>query len=132
MFVVLTLPLSARRDGRVDERAIYRAFGRAVAERRNALGRTQDRVSKEVGLSRASLANIERGNQRVFLHQILALADALELSSSHEIVPARAIAQAPSLRPDIKLSGAKVTKDQKEKLSSIVSAFSASTKRESP
>ena len=123
------MPL-ARRSAPVDERAIYKAFGRAVADRRSALGRTQDRVSKEVGLSRASLANIERGNQRVFLHQVLALADALELSSSHEIVPERVIATPQEARSDIKLSGAKVSKDQKEKLSSIVSAFTASAKLE--
>lgn len=76
----------------VDEAAIYKTFGKAIAARRSATGKTQAEIAQRVGLSRASLANIEVGNQRVFLHQILSIADALDLESAHEIVPARAIA----------------------------------------
>jgi transcriptional regulator with XRE-family HTH domain len=106
----------------MDEDAIYAAFGSAVAERRNARGQTQEQLSRMVGLSRASLANIERGRQRVFLHQILALADALELPSSHEIVPERAI-KTSLPAAGISVSGAKrLTKDQKSLINNVVNS----------
>lgn len=113
----------------MDDGAIYKAFGQAVAERRNVLGKTQERLSKEIGLSRASLANIERGSQRVFLHQILAIADALELDSSHEIVPSRAVTVKAGAKADITLSGAKISKHQEAKVNSIVNALTASSQR---
>lgn len=130
VFVLLTCWRYPLKCGAVDEGAIYRAFGRAVAERRKSVGKTQARVAAEVELSRASLANIERGNQRVFLHQILALAEALELTSAHEIVPSRAVSSTPGPKADIKMSGAKVSKDQKAQVNNIVNALTASARRE--
>ena len=109
----------------VDEGAIYRAFGQAIAERRNAVDKTQERVAAELGLSRASLANIERGKQRVFLHQILALTEALGLASSHEIVPARAISARAGAKADVTMSGEKLSRDQKLLVSNIVNAMMA-------
>ena len=40
---------------------------------------TQDRLGRLVGLSRTSITNIEKGRQHVSLHQILRIADALEV-----------------------------------------------------
>lgn len=71
----------------MDEVSIYRAFGRAVAERRKRQGSTQADLARQVGLSRGSVANIELGKQKVFLHQVLAIAHALKLQSAHELVP---------------------------------------------
>jgi transcriptional regulator with XRE-family HTH domain len=109
----------------VDERAIYRAFGRAVANRRKSMTKTQLEVAQHIGLSRASLANIERGEQKVFLHQILALTEALELDSSHEIVPSRAPPQESTQKTGtISVSGAKdLSKDQKVLVHRIVGRF---------
>ena len=60
---------------------IYRIFGRRVSVERSALGMSQEELARRVGLSRASIANIEAGRQRVLLHQVLALAYALDASS---------------------------------------------------
>ena len=68
---------------------IYLAFGRQVAARRQSLGKSQKQVAEKVGLSRASIANIESGRQSVLLHQVFALADALEMASVAEILPIR-------------------------------------------
>ncbi|MBU2015926.1 MAG: helix-turn-helix domain-containing protein [Alphaproteobacteria bacterium] len=115
----------------MDEGAIYRAFGLAVAKRRADIEKTQERVAKEVGLSRASLANIERGKQRVFLHQILALADALELTSAHEIVPARAVSSSSGAKADVTMSGAKkLSRDQKMLVNNIVNALTSNAQRD--
>jgi transcriptional regulator with XRE-family HTH domain len=116
----------------VDERAIYRAFGRAVADRRRSMNKTQLQVAQEIGLSRPSLANIERGEQKVFLHQILALVEALELENSHEIVPSRAPPpETTYTKRQVSVSGAKnLSKDQKVLVHRIVGRF-GDTKRAS-
>lgn len=109
----------------MDERAIYKAFGRAIADRRKSMHKTQLAVAQQIGLSRASLANIERGNQKVFLHQILALTEALELDSSHEIVPSQAPPSETVLaRTNVIVSGAKdLSRDQKSLVHRIVERF---------
>ena len=52
---------------------LYRRLGRAVADRRRELGLTQNIVAEKLGLSRASLANLEIGRQRIMVHQLLRL-----------------------------------------------------------
>jgi len=47
----------------------YQQFGEAMALRRQELDMTQADLAVRVGLSRASIANIERGRQSVLLHQ---------------------------------------------------------------
>lgn len=66
---------------------IYVAFGQQVAARRKSLGKSQKSVAEKVGLSRASIANIESGRQGVLLHQVFALADALDMQNVAEILP---------------------------------------------
>lgn len=93
------------------------------------MNKTQLAVANEIGLSRASLANIERGEQKVFLHQVMALTEALELESSHEIVPSRAAPLDDSPRSSVTLSGAKnLSKDQKTLVHSLFTRF-GDTKR---
>lgn len=75
----------------INEDSVYQAFGKAIAGRRKALGMTQAQLASAVGLDRTSIAHIERGSQRVFLHHVLLLSEALELHSAHEIVPTRLI-----------------------------------------
>jgi len=41
---------------------------------------TQDRLATLVGLSRTSITNIEKGRQRVSLHQLYRISDALGIS----------------------------------------------------
>src|SRR5689334_10508172 len=69
------------------EMQLYRNLGRAVAKRRKELGLTQADVGRCIGLSRASLANIETGRQKVLLHQVYRLADALKMKSMSDLVP---------------------------------------------
>ena len=65
------------------------AFGRAVARRREELGLTQADLSALVGLSRASIANIEKGRQNVLLHHVYELAGALRMARVGDLLPAR-------------------------------------------
>jgi transcriptional regulator with XRE-family HTH domain len=66
---------------------VYRALGANAARRRRELGLTQAAVAASIGLTRASLANIETGRQQVMLHQVYLLADALGLDSIEPLAP---------------------------------------------
>ena len=73
---------------------IHRAFGRAVATRRKQQGNmTQLDLAQKTGLSRASIANIERGQQNVGLHHLYSIANALEVASVSDLLPPLSIGQ---------------------------------------
>src|SRR5947207_591521 len=65
---------------------IYHQIGVAVRVRRKSQSLTQHQLAAQVGVSRAALANIETGRQRVFVHQLYALAAALQMTP-HELLP---------------------------------------------
>lgn len=71
----------------MNEDDLYQALGKSVAARRKALNKTQADIATKISLSRASLANIERGNQKVLLHQVYRLAEALELPDVRDLIP---------------------------------------------
>ncbi|WP_315729214.1 MULTISPECIES: helix-turn-helix transcriptional regulator [unclassified Bradyrhizobium] len=66
---------------------IYRIVGARLAAQRKKLRLKQSEVADRIGLKRASLANIERGRQKLMLHQIYKLAAALEVESITDLVP---------------------------------------------
>lgn len=66
---------------------IYRALGDKVRRLRNGAGRTQAQLAAEIGISRASLANMETGRQQVLVHHLYAVANALDLDSPATLLP---------------------------------------------
>lgn len=58
---------------------IYTQIGRAIRARRRVLDKAQELLARDVGMSRATLANIETGRQRIQIHQVYAFAKALDL-----------------------------------------------------
>lgn len=56
--------------------SIYRVIGARIATVRKVLALTQADLARRAGISRPSLANIERGRQRILLHQIVIFAKA--------------------------------------------------------
>jgi transcriptional regulator with XRE-family HTH domain len=101
------------------DKAIYRALGRAVARRRHELVLTQAQVANQIGLSRASLANIESGRQKVLLHQVYLLAAALRLSSILDLTAPSFVVREPSEEPLI-FTGSEVSPAQKEKIEAFI------------
>ncbi len=66
----------------------YGIFGGAIAKRRVQLKLTQTALAARVGLSRASIANIEGGRQNVLLHHALDIVEALSLNQVGDLLPA--------------------------------------------
>jgi transcriptional regulator with XRE-family HTH domain len=74
--------------------AIYAEFGRLVQGHRRRIGLTQGALSQRVGLSRTSITNIERGRQKVLLHQVLLIAESMGISAD-ALLPATRVSEPP-------------------------------------
>src|SRR5271154_4481386 len=66
---------------------IYRIIGASLAARGKKMRLKQAEVADMIGLTRASLANIESGRQKLMLHQVYRLAKALQVESITDLVP---------------------------------------------
>lgn len=76
---------------------VYRMFGDRVRELREERSVTQEELARRVQLSRSSITNIEKGRQRVLLHQLVNIATALDAKPS-ELMPSSG---EPALRDDV-------------------------------
>ncbi len=72
-------------DGEVEPE--YRMLGTQLALTRRLAGLTQREVAERAGIGRPTLANIEKGRQRVLYHQLLHIADALG-ADPRDLLPA--------------------------------------------
>jgi transcriptional regulator with XRE-family HTH domain len=79
MFAILTSASPGATLARMETADIYPLIGDAVRNRRKHLSLTQDKLAAALHISRASLANIEAGRQKVLVHHLYAFADALQL-----------------------------------------------------
>ena len=67
---------------------LYRLVGERVRLRRQACELTQDELADRIGRSRTSVTNLERGRQKIPLHQLLRISLALNIEP-HDLVPTR-------------------------------------------
>lgn len=79
--------------------SIYPEIGERIRASRRANDLKQHELARRVGMSRASLANMEVGRQKILVHQLYAIAVALGLSPA-DLIPA---APAPSRADDLPL-----------------------------
>lgn len=100
----------------MDEATLYQDLGRAVAQRRAELKLTQEAVAKRAGISRASLANIEVGRQKVLVHQLYRIANALSLDSPSKLLP---LATASTEAGEISLSGGVFSAKQRAQIEKV-------------
>ena len=80
---------------------LYTMFGsrvRALREKKNV---TQEELARRVELSRTSITNIEKGRQRVLLHQVVEIADALDAKPSDLLPKGTPEEAGPALRDDV-------------------------------
>jgi transcriptional regulator with XRE-family HTH domain len=73
----------------MDYGQLYDLLGALIKSRRKQLSLTQQTLAARLGISRASLANIETGRQKVLVHQLYAFATALNLPPS-DLLPSLA------------------------------------------
>src|SRR5260370_1721080 len=66
--------------------SVYVETGQLIRETRKAQAITQGRLAEKVGLSRTSITNIEQGRQKLLLHTLAAIADALGVQL-HRLLP---------------------------------------------
>lgn len=101
---------------------IYKNLGSRIRALRKGLGRSQGQVANQVGLSRASLANIEAGRQKVLVHQLFDLAKALDLESPIDLLlPPQSQYTHGSAGADLPLTTEGLTKKQRQEVLSLVS-----------
>ena len=81
--------------------SLYRLFGDRVRKLREKRKVTQEELARRVELSRTSITNIEKGRQRVLLHQLVDIASALDAKPGDLMPKSTEAAQDPSLRPDV-------------------------------
>jgi transcriptional regulator with XRE-family HTH domain len=87
-------------DGGVS--ALYQEIGRAIYQLRNQRSprMSQKALADTVGVSRASIANIERGHHRVQLHVLYDIATALDVEP-HDLLPHSERGQSTNLPDDV-------------------------------
>ena len=71
------MQLTHRAVRSAEEEEFTRRVGRRIRERRDAVGMTQDELASQTALSRASIANIERGTQSPQIYSLVLIAQAL-------------------------------------------------------
>ncbi|XVQ86421.1 helix-turn-helix domain-containing protein [Microbispora siamensis] len=74
-------------SGKIEDE--YRELGTQLALVRRSAGLTQREVAERAGVGRPTLANIEKGRQRVLYHQLLDIARALGVDA-RDLLPAPA------------------------------------------
>ena len=68
--------------------AIYKDIGAIIRAKRRSKEMSQEKLADRLGISRATLANIETGRQRILTHQLYAFGDVLGMEPS-ELLPVR-------------------------------------------
>ena len=66
--------------------SLYMRLGATIRECRHRLGFTQEQLARQLGISRASLANMETGRQRMLVHQLYLFAEKLNVEIE-ELLP---------------------------------------------
>ena len=117
MFAVLTRGAARPKHSSMATDPRYIAFGEAMAIRRKKLKLKQSDLAARVGMSRASIANIERGRQNVQLHHACDIAAALGLSQIDDLLP---LEEKPSLEDQSLMLSDEVSARAKAQISDLI------------
>lgn len=98
---------------------IYKALGHAVSRLRRQKRLTQQQLADAIGISRASVANIERGEQRVFFDQVTAIAEFFSLKGADSLI-SYAESEVTPTKNKVPLSGDHLTRDLKREVRGVI------------
>lgn len=73
-------------DGGGPKKSVYEQIGQAVAHYRTKSEISQAALAAAIGLTRTSISNIEKGRQKMLVHTLLEIADALSVSPA-DLIP---------------------------------------------
>lgn len=104
---------------------IYGQLGRKVAAARKSRGMTQADLAARISTTRASIANIETGRQRVMLHDVFALVEALGGRSILDFIPERV---APESTRDVAFAGDGASKEDERAMLQMIDLATAGTR----
>jgi transcriptional regulator with XRE-family HTH domain len=76
-----------------DHREFYKQVGQSIRARRGK-NLSQEALASAVGLTRTSISNIESGRQKMLVHTLADIADALKVEAS-TLLPPRVVSVAP-------------------------------------
>jgi transcriptional regulator with XRE-family HTH domain len=84
----------------VDAENFYKKLGQRIREARNHNGFTQQELAAKVDLTRTSVTNIELGRQKLLVHALVEIADALQVAPAQLLPPASEPAPQSASEPD--------------------------------
>jgi transcriptional regulator with XRE-family HTH domain len=67
--------------------SIYKSIGEIVRSKRRLVNWSQVQLAQKLGISRATLANIETGRQRILVHQLYSFAAVLDMKTAELLPP---------------------------------------------
>jgi len=95
---------------------LYRSVGSVIRAKRRHRDWTQEELALKLMISRGTLANIEAGRQRIFIHQLYAIAAALELKPIDLLPPPTVVTSTPEAFP----LPENLNAQQREQLASLI------------
>jgi transcriptional regulator with XRE-family HTH domain len=105
---------------------VYKTIGTIIRGRRRRLEWPQETLAARLGISRATLANIETGRQRVLVHQLYAFAEALQLKPS-DLLPPASEGQSAADLTKLPIQG-DVNPEQREQIARLIGSQPATLK----
>jgi transcriptional regulator with XRE-family HTH domain len=98
---------------------IYKRLGKAIASERERHSYTQQVLADAIGISRASVANIERGEQRVYLDQVLAMVSCFSLPNVDALLQS-APENEETASSEFRLSGDTLKRQEKQRVRKLL------------
>jgi transcriptional regulator with XRE-family HTH domain len=105
---------------------VYTTIGAIIRGQRRKLEWPQHKLAARLGISRATLANIETGRQRILVHQLYSFAEALQLKPS-DLIPPTSEGRPTTDVAELLIQG-DVNPKQREQINRLIGSFSAPLK----
>jgi transcriptional regulator with XRE-family HTH domain len=100
--------------------SVYQRIGAIIRSKRRQQEWSQVTLAQRLGISRATLANIETGRQRILVHQLYSLASVLQMKTE-ELLPPMQSASAGTDWKDLPMPG-DLKPQQKEQIARLIDA----------
>ncbi len=106
---------------------IYKVIGGIIRQRRRRLDWSQGTLASRLGISRATLANIETGRQRILVHHLYAFGDVLGAKPS-DFLPLVSVARGGDEWTELPMPG-DLKRQQKEQIGRLIGTVKVSTSK---